>query len=204
MVGEEALGEERLFDLAAFGERQFSGGFDGGDGGDGSEEAALFFGDGLARGGKYRRVVGCVAKLFVALASFGCGLGGDFAGKGDCAGEKLAFDDAIDDAALQSFRGLYGIAGGAHFYGFRDAREAGKALRAGRARDDAEFYFGLADLRGGNGDAVVAGHGYFEAAAESRAVNGDDHGFKVVFDFQEKREQAFAAGLCRKSFCRIL
>ena len=47
-----------------------------------------------------------VAELFVALARFGRGLSGDFAGKRNGAGEKIAFDDAVDDAELQRVLGL--------------------------------------------------------------------------------------------------
>jgi hypothetical protein len=136
-----------------------------------------------------------VAEFFVVLARLRCGFGSDFVGKRDCAGEKIAFDDAVNDAELQGFHGFYRIAGGAHLDGFCDTRETGKALRAGGAGNDAEFYFGLADLRAGNSDAIVASHGDFQAATESCAVNGDDHGLAVIFEFQEEREQAFTAGL---------
>ena len=74
--------------------------FDGGDRGDGREQAALFLGDRLARGRKNGSIVGGGAEFFVALARFGSGLGGDFACECDCAGQKIAFDDAINDAEL--------------------------------------------------------------------------------------------------------
>ena len=98
---------------------------------------------------------------------------------------------------------MTGLPLSAHFDGFRDAREPGKPLRARRAGNDAELYFGLADLRARNGDAIVAGHGEFQAAAESGSVDGDDHWLRAVFDFQQKRQQALRREVCRKSFCRI-
>ncbi len=86
---------------------------------------------------------------------------------------------------LTALVGFYWIAGGAHFDSFGYAGEPGKPLRAGGAGDDAEFHFRLADLRASDGDAIVAGHGDFEAAAESGAVNGDDHRLGAVLDFQK-------------------
>ena len=204
LIGEEALDEKFLFELAAFGEGQCGGGFDGGDGGDGREQAALLFGDSFARGGKNWSVVGGSAEFFVALARFGSGLRGDFAGECDCAGQQIAFDDAINDAELQSFRGFYRISGSAHFDGFCDACQTRKTLRAGCAGNDPEFYFGLANLRAGNGDAIVAGHGDFQATAESSAVNCDDHRLFAVFDFREGMGAGLRRAVCRKSFCQIL
>ncbi len=203
LVGEEALDEKFLFDLAAFVEGQFCGGFDGVDGGDGREQAALFFGDGFARGGKDRRVVGGVAEFFVALARFGSGLGGDFAGKGDRAGEKIAFDDAVDDAELQSVRGFDGIAGGAHFDGFGDACETGKTLRAGRAGNDAELYFRLADLRAGNGDAIVAGHGELRGRRRKLCREWRRPRAFCCLRFSGETGAGPRRAVCRKSFCRI-
>src|SRR5271168_4548184 len=49
----------------------------------------------------------------------------------------------------------------------------------------------------------VARHGNFEAAAESRAVNGDDHRLFAVFDFQKKREQARAARFSGSHFAEF-
>ena len=76
-------------------------------------------------------------------------------------------------------------------------------MRAGRAGNYSEFYFRLADLGAGNGDAIVAGHRDFEAAAESCAVNGDDDWLVAVFDFQKKWEQACAARFSGSHFAEF-
>ena len=195
MIGEEAIDEKSFFKGAAFSEREFGGDLDGFDGRLRRFQAAGFFGSLFAGGGEDGDVFRGVAQFFVALARFGRGFGGDFLREGDGAGEKVSVDQFVHDAGFESIAGRDGIAGGTHFEGFDDAGEAREALRAAGAGDNAKFYFGLADLGAGNGNAVVAGHGEFQSAAEGRAVDGDDDGFPAVFDFQQDRQQACAARL---------
>jgi hypothetical protein len=55
------------------------------------------------------------------------------------------------------------------------ADQTRRALRAARARQQAELHFGQSELRAVDGDAVVRGERDFQAAAERGAVNrGDD------------------------------
>ena len=193
MVGEEAVDEESLLDLAAFFKRHFCGGFDGFDGSNRSEKTALLLGSRFTRGGKDRRIVRCVSELFVALARFRGRFRGELAGKGNCSGEEIAFDDAVDDAEFQRFVSFDRIAGHAHFNGFRHAGKPRKPLGACGAGDKAELHFGLANLGARNSDAIVAGHGQLQSAAESRSMNGYDHRLAAVFHFQEERSEPGAA-----------
>ncbi len=106
--------------------------------------------------------------------------------------------------SFQSFFRRDRIAVGAHFHRGGDARKSGQTLRSSRARNDAELHFGLADLRRRNGDAIVAGHREFQAAAKRGAVNRNDDRLSTVFDTQKKRQQfRRRAAPCRKSSCRI-
>ena len=102
--------------------------------------------------------------------------------EGDGAGEQIAVDDLIDDAKFQGIRGADGIAHGAHFHCLRDSGQAGQALRSGGAGDDAEFHFGLADLRGRNRDAIMARHGGLESAAQRGAVDRGHDGLRGGFN----------------------
>ncbi len=66
-------------------------------------------------------------------------------------------------------------------------------MRARGAGNDAELYFGLPDLRGGNGNAVMTSHRQLKTAAESGAVNGHDDRLAAIFNTQEQRFESFAA-----------
>ena len=67
------------------------------------------------------------------------------------------------------------------------------------AGDDSELYFGLADLRGGDCDAIVSGHRDFQAAAEGVAVNGHDYWLAAIFDARQEIRQIQGAGVSRPS-----
>src|SRR2546430_1438908 len=54
---------------------------------------------------------------------------------------------------------------------------ARQALGAAVPRSDAELHFRLAELGGVAGDADVARHGQFAAAAQGEAVDGGNHRF---------------------------
>ena len=88
------------FELAAFVEAQCGGGFDGVDGRERREQAALLFCDSFARGGEDRSVLVGVPSFSLRSRVLGAGLRGDFAGECDCAGEKIAFDESINDSEL--------------------------------------------------------------------------------------------------------
>ena len=68
-----------------------------------------------------------------------------------------------------------------------DADQPRQPLRAFGAGDDAEVHFGLAQLRVGDGHAVVAGHGHLEAAAERRAVDRHHDRLGAVLDALQQR-----------------
>ena len=75
--------------------------------------------------------------------------------------------------------------------------QARQTLGAAAAGQDADQHLGQAHLGGGDGDAVVAGHRIFQAAAEGEAVDRGDHGLRtgvqhVVGAFPDRR--ALAAG----------
>ena len=101
----------------------------------------------------------------------------------------------IHDAGFQRVLRLDRIAACAHLNRFGDAGQARQALRAAGAGNEAELHFRLANLRIGRGHAVVAGHGQFQSAAESGAMNGHHDWLGAVFDLQQQREQS-GAGLC--------
>ena len=184
LIGEEAIHEELALEFAAFVERELCGGFDGIDGGEWREHAALFFTRVFACCRKDWSVLIGRAELVAALSRFANGLVRDFASKCNCAGSRSPSIETVNDPKLLCFRSFDRIAIRAHFDRFGSACEPRQTLRAGRAGDDAKLHFRLADLRAGHSDAVVAGHGEFEAAAEGAAVNGHDDGLAAVFDFQ--------------------
>ena len=91
------------------------------------------------------------------------------------------------------------IAAGAHLDGSGDPREPRQPLRPSRAGNDPQLHFRLSDQRSGNGHAIMAGHGGFQAAPERRAVDRGDDGLgrflNAVQDGVEARPApALAAG----------
>ena len=62
-----------------------------------------------------------------------------------------------------------------------------QSLRAAGAGNDAEQHFRLADLRIGDGDAVMARHRELEAAAERVAMNGGDERLGDVLEPSQQR-----------------
>ena len=57
-----------------------------------------------------------------------------------------------------------------------------QALRAAAAGNDADQHLGQSDLRVGDGDAVVAGHGVLQPAAEGIAVDRRDDGLLHIVE----------------------
>ncbi len=92
--------------------------------------------------------------------------------------------------------GLFGgdrIAHRAHLGRVHDAGQARQTLRAGRAGNQSEFHFGLADEGRRYGDAVMAGLGDFEAGAEGRAVDRAHDRLGAVLDREEAGRQSDVA-----------
>ena len=100
------------------------GGFDGFDGGERGHHAALFFSGGVACGCEDGRRFVRACRVFRCGRAFcGAGFPAISRAKAIAPCEKIAFDQAIDDAELQRFFGFDGTAAGAHFDCFGDACE---------------------------------------------------------------------------------
>ena len=113
-------------------------------------------------------------------------------------GEREEFrggDDIVDETDLVGTLGGDGFAGEEQFERDALADEAGKALGAAVAGDDAEFDLGLAEFGVFGGDADGAGHGHFESAAEGEAVEGGEDGLAEGFELAEKRLAFFRLAL---------
>ena len=146
------------------------------------------------------------AELFVPIASLRDGLRSDFAREGHGAGQAGRLrSDLIDDAAARAPSArLIGIADRAHFDRFGDTRQARQSLRSACAGNDAELHFGLADLRVGRRDAIVAGHRDFQSAAERRAVDRHDDRLARVFNREQKRQKSRTAALAGCNLAELL
>ena len=83
-----------------------------------------------------------------------------------------AVDDAVDQAQVERFSGGDVLAAGDHLERPRHADQAGQALGAAAARQDAELDFRQAETRPRIGDPEVAGHRHLQSAAQRRAVDG--------------------------------
>ena len=86
----------------------------------------------------------------------------------------------------------------AHLHGFRDAGETRQPLRSTRAGNDAELHFRLTHLRRRDRDAIMAGHGDFQSAAERRAVDRHDHGLSRILNLQQHRIEGQPRPWCRR------
>jgi hypothetical protein len=94
----------------------------------------------------------------------------------------LPFDQLVDEAHLIGLLGAHRIAGGAHFERVANAGDAGEALGAAGAGEEAELHFRNAELRGRYGDPIVAGERDLEAAAECGAVDRGDDRLGAILD----------------------
>ena len=116
-------------------------------------------------------------------------LGDQLLGEGDAALEHV-FDDLVDQAAFERFRGVDRVAHDAHLERLRIADEPGKPLRAARARQDPQLDLGLAETGRGDADPVVAGHRRLQAAAERGAVDCGDNRLRRVLHRLDRLVQA--------------
>src|SRR5262249_61876040 len=83
-------------------------------------------------------------------------------------------DDLVDEAVVERLRGRHRIAAQNHRQRLVDADQARKPLGAAGTGQDAELDLKQAEPGRGRGDAIVAGEGDLEAAAERRAEEGRD------------------------------
>ena len=117
-------------------------------------------------------LIGEVAHALLALA-----LGNGLAGPGEGARDKVvAGDDVINDAQILRHGAGDGVAGKDEAEGLLRAHEAGQALGAAGAGQEAQLHFRQAHGRLRRNHAVVGAEGHFQATAEGRAVDGGDHG----------------------------
>ena len=98
---------------------------------------------------------------------------------------RVGGDDFVDEADAEGFGGVDHGAGEDHFERGAGADEAGQALGAAVAGDEAELDLGLAEAGGRGGEAQGAGHGEFAAAAEGEAVDAGDDGLAEGLDAAE-------------------
>ena len=184
LLAEKAFGEELGLAMQAFFKGQSGRGPDRLGGGEGrglmAQAAGRLGGDAI---GEVAGPLG-VERLdgFIAGAT-GPGAG---AGEGESGVEQVR-DDRIDEAELKGAAGVDRLAEDAQIEGGLEANQPRQALGAAGARDQAELHFGLAEARVGVGDAIVAGEGQLETAAEGGAVKRHDDGLGRVLDLIEER-----------------
>ena len=179
------------FLLQALVERQIDGGADRVGGGERRFQSARLLGEGRDRVGEDRAVRLRRRKLGVVVAQFAQRplLGQHLARKGFAARGR-AFDDFVDQPLLERFRGADRIAADDHLdREFRTDR-ARQPLRAARARQQAEFYFGQAEPCILDGNAEMAAERDFEAAAQRGAVNRGNGRLRAIFKFGNHLGQA--------------
>ena len=193
-AGDE-FAEELLLHLDAFVERQVHRRLDALDVVFGREEAAELAGIGLAdiredfrlAAGRFHLVVQVAHLLQRAL------LGDDLVGEGNRALAQLAFfREFVDEAHFEALLRAHMLPGRHHFERLFRADDARQALRAARARQKAEVHFRQSAFRRRHRHPVVAGQRHFQAAAQRRAVDRGDDGFRRVLDHGLRVEEARA------------
>ncbi len=164
--------------LHAFVERQVDGVLDRLDRFQPRLETTEFARVRLADRFKNRRLAARRRELLVAVAHlFQRRLVGDqLLGEGDRAVPELALlGERVDHAPVLRFVGAERRSGQNDLERRLDADEAGQALGAAGAGDQAELDLRQAAFGRGDGDPVMRGQRDLEAAAERRAVQGGDH-----------------------------
>src|SRR6185436_2833265 len=119
----------------------------------------------------------------------------EWAHAGDPAGELqglgaqlLGGHHDLDETDASGFRRVDHVAGEDEAHGLADADEAGEALRAAAARDEAELDLRLAEARLFRGDPDVARQRELASAAQAEAVDhGDDRLGKARHDVEDPR-----------------
>ena len=170
---DDELEEALALLLQAFVERQVDRGADGVGRGERRFQAARLLGQRGDRIGEDRDIGLGGGELAVVVAQLAqrALLGQHLAGKGFAAGGRT-FDDLLDQAVLERFRGADRIAADDHLDRELRTDRARQALRAAGARQQAELHFGQAEPGFLDRHAKVACQRDLEAAAERGAVNG--------------------------------
>ena len=105
-------------------------------------------------------------------------------------GDQIALDDLVDQARRERVLRRDRIAGQDHRQRLLDADEPRQALRAARARDQAELDLGQAEPRAGRRDAEMAAQRELEPAAERRAVHRRDGRLRHLVERRDHVDQA--------------
>ena len=143
-------------------------GLDAGRGGVAAGEPGAFAGEEILDGGAIGRD-GALARAARARGD------GDVAGEGDARlDEAAAVGEAVEQAERVGGGGVERVAADDGGEGGGEADQAGQALGAAGARQEAELDLGQAEFRPRIGDPIVAGECEFEAAAQRGAVDGGD------------------------------
>lgn len=107
--------------------------------------------------------------------------------------------DSIQHVVVERLLGLDHSARGDGVEGELHGGEAGQALSAAGARDDAEVHLGEADLGARVSDAVLAGQGELKATTQRNALDGSDrrllHRLKRLDEIVQGRRLKFAASV---------
>ena len=125
----------------------------------------------------------------------GC-VGGDLKGEGFSAGHEFGSrEELIDEADAEGFLSGDDFAGEQEAQGGAASGEAGQALGAAVAGQQAELDFGLTEVCGVCGEAEGAGHGEFTSAAEGESVDASEDGLAAGFKVAEDGLAAECEGL---------
>ena len=106
----------------------------------------------------------------------------DLPGKGDRRRLQIAFDGPVDEAQLQGFLDAEHPRAGDNVERGLEAADAGKALGATAARDDAEADFRKGEDGGLVGHPIMAGQRRLQPAAEGARVDRGDNGLVREID----------------------
>src|SRR5262249_17686117 len=108
-------------------------------------------------------------------------------GEGDTGGGEITVHDLVDEAVAEGLVSADRITAHDHRERLLRADDAWQALRAASAGQKAELHLAEPAPPGLHADAIVAGEGHLEAAAERGAVNGGDDGLRRALDEVEHR-----------------
>ncbi len=125
-------------------------------------------------------------------------IGQQFLGEGEAFGQYVAaLSHAVDKTQRQRFFSACMASAEDQIKGCLRTDQTRRALRAARARQQAELDFGQAELRAVDRNPVMRGERHFQAAAERGAVNRGDDRLRACFDAvahvrQRRRYRRFA------------
>ncbi|MNX44279.1 hypothetical protein D3C86_747620 [compost metagenome] len=185
----QALQEQRAFGAQAFVKRLFDGGAHGFDDLGGRIQAAQGLGDAFAGRGGFGQGSSLVGQRGggVAAAARAGAFGQQLAGVGQARRQRVvAVGQRVHQPGAQCGVGRQVLARQHQVQRGGRANQTGRALRAARARQQAQVHFGQAQLGAGKRYAIVRGQGHFQPAAQRRAMQRGHHrlgaGFNLIAD----------------------